>query len=462
MRKLNRNHIIIGIIILAIISRLIFLDIRPLHHDEGVNYFFADNILEGRGFAYDPLNYHGPSYFFILFLSFFLLGVNEFALRFPSAIFGIALVIIPLFLKNRRSYNKYLFSSLLLISPSLLYYSRYSIHESLFILAGFLGVYSLTTIIESKNLEQLPLFALSLALLLVTKETTIIMGFIMAVIVAVNYKEISDIDFNDRKKIWASIVLFLLIYIVLFTSFFSNFSGLKNSFNGYLSWTERGLNEPGHQKPFYYYIELIAQYEFPLLLLSLVGLWACIKDRRNIFMRNMAIWFVFIFLIYSFIGYKTPWLVVNITLPMIMMAVIGIRHIPNRKISIAITGVAVIYLVFFSIYVNYVHTWQSDNYFAYVHTDGDILNLIKDLEGQYKSGERILIVSDSYWPLPFYLDNKNVEYLDKVERAEFGNEYDYYIVKGDIFSNSILPDGYRYREYKLRDDVKLDLVYKIK
>ena len=460
MGKYKKGHILMLIIILALLSRLLFLDIRPLHHDEGVNYFFADNILEGRGFKYDPLNYHGPSYFFILFLSFFLLGVNEFSLRLPAALFGIILVLVPLFVIN-KNYNKYVLATFLLVSPSLMFYSRYSIHEMLFVLASFLAIYSLTSLIENKNLDNLPLFAFSLGILVTTKETTIILLFIMAVICAVNYKEIKKINFGDRDRIILSVLLFILIYVVLFTSFFTNMPGLKDSVGGYLPWTERGVTEPGHQKSFLYYFWILVQYELPLVLLALVGTIFAYKNRHNLFVKNMAIWFVLIFLIYSLIGYKTPWLIVNISVPMIMMASIGVKSIYNRRIMLAIFRLSVIYLVFFSLYLNFVHTWEKDNYFAYVHTDSDVLNLVKETNLNYGPREKILIVSDTYWPLPFYFDNKKVEYLDKIDNVTFNKNYDYYIVKKEIFVNSTLPNGYKYREYKLRDDVPLDLVYKI-
>ena len=83
--------LLVVLISLILISRLVFLDIRPLHSDESVNYFFAENILNGMGFFYDPFNYHGPLYFFMIALSFFYLGISEFSLRFPAAVFGIVL-----------------------------------------------------------------------------------------------------------------------------------------------------------------------------------------------------------------------------------------------------------------------------------------------------------------------------------------------------------------------------------
>lgn len=464
MEMPSKKVIITAIIILAIITRLIFLDLRPLHHDEGVNYFFADNILEGRGFRYDPLNYHGPSYFYAIFMSFLSFGINEFALRLPAALFGIILVCVPLLLKTRKEFNKYIFSAFILISPSIMYYSRYSIHEILFVLFSFLVVYSFTLIIEKKNLKELPLFAVSLAGMLITKETSVIVFIILFVLLIINLKEIKKINFNDKENIIWSILIFVLIYILFYSSFFSNFSGINDSIRGYMPWTERGFTEPGHIKPFSYYLRLLMEYEWPLVLFSIIGLFYAYYNRNNIFVRNMAIWLVLVFFIYSIIDYKTPWLVVNITLPMALMASVGFDVLRKVRFGWLVIAIGIVYLVFFAFYLNFLNPWQANNRFAYVHTSSNILGLVEELNLKYKIGDKILVASDNYWPLPFYLDGKKVEYLDKAEEISFSPDgdldYDFYIVKAKVFSNSILPGGYTYKEYSLRDGEALYLVYR--
>ena len=44
----------------ALAFRLVSLDLRPLHHDEGVNASFLLALAEGRPYAYNPASYHGP------------------------------------------------------------------------------------------------------------------------------------------------------------------------------------------------------------------------------------------------------------------------------------------------------------------------------------------------------------------------------------------------------------------
>ena len=209
------------LVILAIFSRFAFLGERVLHHDEGVNYFFASKIINGGGFAYDPLNYHGPFYFFFLALSFFVFGVNEFGLRFPAALFGVLIVLAPLFFRIWKWKERVIGSVFLLLSPSLMYYSRYSIHESAFVFFSLMSVYFFSLILERKELKYLPWLAGGLGFLLVTKETAIIMLFILFVMGIANFRRIKEIKFKGKGEIILfSVFIFALIYVVFFTSFY--------------------------------------------------------------------------------------------------------------------------------------------------------------------------------------------------------------------------------------------------
>src|SRR3989344_9520470 len=124
---MNKKEVWLIIILITaiLISRFIFIDMRPLHHDEGVNYFFGEKVLN-LDYAYDSINYHGPFYSFLIGLSFYLLGYSVFALRLPAVLIGILLCLIPLFLKYENKYfdskGKFYLSALLLLSPSILYY----------------------------------------------------------------------------------------------------------------------------------------------------------------------------------------------------------------------------------------------------------------------------------------------------------------------------------------------------
>lgn len=465
----KKGILIIAILILAIISRFAFLDLRVLHHDEGVNYFFAKKIISGEIYRYDPTNYHGPLYFFLIALSFIIFGVSEFSLRLPAVLFGIILVLTPLFWKTKygNEINPYIASFLLLISPSLLYYSRYSIHEVSFVLFSLISVYSLTKILEDSSLKKLPLFAASLALLFVTKETVVIMIAILFVMILINLKLVKRIDFKkDYHLIFVSIFIFAFIYILFFTSFFTNPFGIVDSVKGFLPWTSKGISGAGHEKPFYYFLLIILRYEWPILLFALFGLYYSFKS-KNMLSLNMSTLFLLNLVIYSLISYKTPWLIINITAPMCLLAAIGIKELrsdeslKNYNLSILfILFIGIIYLIYFSFSLNFINP-QGDNKFAYVHTDKDILGLVENINGAYKYTSAILMVSDEYWPLPFYLDGKNVTYPQdyNVTEEDF-QTYDIFIVRDKFFNATEFPSEYEFNRYRLREGVNLVLVRK--
>src|SRR5262245_7634021 len=55
------------ILIVAAVLRLVWLDVKPAHFDEGVNGYFVDRMTRDGFYQYDPTNFHGPLHFYILF-----------------------------------------------------------------------------------------------------------------------------------------------------------------------------------------------------------------------------------------------------------------------------------------------------------------------------------------------------------------------------------------------------------
>ena len=66
----------IGILLLAAVLRIVLLDIKPPHFDEGINGWFVDQMVRNGFYHYDPTNYHGPLHFYALFISQTLFGRN--------------------------------------------------------------------------------------------------------------------------------------------------------------------------------------------------------------------------------------------------------------------------------------------------------------------------------------------------------------------------------------------------
>ena len=122
------------IIILTVVTRFYDLGARTMAHDE-INHVVPAYTIEN--YVYDPVT-HGPVQFHALALSYFLLGDSDFSARVPAALFGIGVVIFTLF-----AWRRYLgrvgaicAGALFMISPYILFYSRYTRNEIFIVFWG--------------------------------------------------------------------------------------------------------------------------------------------------------------------------------------------------------------------------------------------------------------------------------------------------------------------------------------
>ena len=116
-------------VVLAAISRLWDLGARVMSHDETVHVQWSWYLYQGQGYSHTPLS-HGPFLFHATALSYYLFGDSDFSARLVVALLGIVLVALPFFFRRWLGRTGALVTSFLfLISPSLLYYSRYIRHD---------------------------------------------------------------------------------------------------------------------------------------------------------------------------------------------------------------------------------------------------------------------------------------------------------------------------------------------
>jgi uncharacterized protein (TIGR03663 family) len=126
------------VLLVAALVRLYQLELRPMHHDEGVNGFFLNNLMRTGIFNYDPSNYHGPTlYYFTLPLSTLAQDFQMFdswVVRLVPVIFGMATVCLALSLRRYiGAVGALAAAALLALSPGVVFFSRYFIHEMMFV-----------------------------------------------------------------------------------------------------------------------------------------------------------------------------------------------------------------------------------------------------------------------------------------------------------------------------------------
>lgn len=481
MRKivtsLNSDYFLLfALILLGLVLRTLDIEIRPLHNDEGVNYFFLGQIDQKGYYPYSYLNYHGPAYFYLTRLCTAIFGDGIFGLRFSSILSGLLLPVclIPFFKRNQGLYVL-IASALLMLSPTHVFFSRYAIHESFFVLVTLWLAVSVYFWWEERKPCYIYQGFAALALLVSTKETFIITLFslFIGILLLGDYKAV----FRDLRAQYAVIVKGLLGCVVsiifIFTGAFRWSDGVHEMLLAVPQWIARNDSDFGHHKPFQYYAECLAVVEPTLEILLLVFVALIFvsflfplkleKFRKDLFTQNpwvrfLFAWFVSIFLVYSLVSYKTPWLILNLSLPLILLIsyfltyLVSAESLKVRVVSFAVGIAALLSTVGSSFYFNFDHPYGIKNPYSYVHTADGMLRLLDDIAvlAKQKPNLNILVGIKQYWPLPYYLRRyePNVGYKDISNPNTISDRYDVLILDKNVLWNK---SGWRDKYYRLSD-----------
>ena len=137
---------------IAVFWRFWQLELKPFHHDEGVNSHFLMTLFREGVYKYDPSNYHGPDLYYVTLAFTKMFGLNTISVRASVAIFGVLTVVLAFFLKDYIGKIGSLAAALFLaLSPGMVYISRYFIHEILFVFFSFGIVVGVLYFIEKRK-----------------------------------------------------------------------------------------------------------------------------------------------------------------------------------------------------------------------------------------------------------------------------------------------------------------------
>jgi uncharacterized protein (TIGR03663 family) len=201
--------------VIAIVACFYNLGVRTQSHDECVHFLYSRELYVGDGFVHDPWR-HGPFLYHINALIYFLFGVNDFTARISTALFGVILVLLPVFLRRELGrVGALLVSTLTLISPSTLYYARYIRNDIYMMVWAMLMTIALFRYLDSQKQGWLYLGAVAVTLAMCTKETAYITGFIGFVFVAMLFLRQMLSGPKVRMTYTLALVLLLVLVAVL-------------------------------------------------------------------------------------------------------------------------------------------------------------------------------------------------------------------------------------------------------
>jgi uncharacterized protein (TIGR03663 family) len=423
------------ILLAAALLRLMYLTQKPLHHDEGVNGLFLVNLFRTGYYHYDPSNYHGPSLYYLAIIPTAInnvfhwgQGLSTFAIRFVTAAFGVGVVWLMLCLRRYLgSAGALAAAALAAVSPGFVFFSRYFIHEILFVFFSLGTIVAWLRYRDTGKPRYLMLASASAAMLFATKETWIITAAVWLIAIPCTNiflrlrkrrEEVPPLlpepsafkNAGGRKLYLQAAALFAAVAILLYSSFFTNPRGILDSVLTFTYWAKTGQSGI-YNREWSTYLSWLWQEEAPILLLGGIGTAVALIRARSYFVVFCAFWSMGIFAAYSLVPYKTPWLALSIILPLTIMAgyLVGEAYKPGtRALTAIITAAAVLFSLYQAIDLSFVN-YDNDAYpYIYAHTRRDFLGLVNEVDAIAAANPArkdigIAVVSPEHWPLPWYL-----------------------------------------------------------
>jgi uncharacterized protein (TIGR03663 family) len=484
MKRFSKTDVIaLAVLGLAAFLRFQDLSLRPFHHDEGVNGFFLTRLVREGVYKYDPGNYHGPTLYYLALPLVGLLGLSDAAVRGTTAIFGLLAVFALWRLLARESAALALAAmALLATSTGAVFFSRYFIHEMLFVA---FTLFTLAAAPSRHGQERWRFLAtgLCLGLLFATKETAFVsvlalVGGALAAAWLVEgtsplalAREVKPPALRHAEDLLHGALAFVTSAGLLYSSFFRNPGGVLDAFRTFAFWTKTAVRD--HENPWYQHLAWLKEGDPVLIYLGFAGIGLAFALRRSFIAVLASVWTILLFVAYGVVKYKTPWLGLNMLLPLaitsgyLMSELASVRLLSGRLSLKPVAMVLTLAAAGFSA----TQSWdlETRNYddeahpYLYAHTQRSFIAFVRLIEERAAAigpgkDAGIAVFAPENWPLPWYLrDYRNAGYW-----GEFKTDVnvDLYVgsVEQDPQISLKLGDGFeRFGPYNMRGVVNLML-----
>jgi len=445
------NRSLLAGLLLALAAALLLRcappEVRPLHNDEGVNAIKFAGLWSGRGYQYDPNEHHGPALPYASLVLARLTGarsLDDFSdrwLRALDVLFGAGLILLlPLLADGLGRGATLSAAGLIAVSPAMVFYSRYYIHEMLLVFFGLLAVAAVWRYTRAPRWEWALAAGAAVGLMQATKETFLINLIAAGMALAVDRGWRKWVDASDRNgepvrikpaHVAVALAAWGVVWVLLFSSFFSNPAGPGDSLLTYRPWFSRAGGASPHIHPWHFYLERWFWFrrakgplwtELFIALLALVGAVAGFSRRRVPglhpgLLRFLALYTGATAAAYCLLAYKTPWCFLTPWIGAILLAGAGVvvvarraRRPPARLALGVVLAAGVAHLGFQAWRASVPYASSPANPYVYAQTLPGALDLvrqIKALAAVHPEGKGMLVkviaAGGDYWPLPWYL-----------------------------------------------------------
>ncbi len=421
---------------------------RPMHADEAVQAaIFRDLWQQGR-YTYNPDEFHGPTLTYATLPSAWLGGATTFAettertYRIVPVLFGAGVILLVWLLGDALGKPAAICAAVLAaVSPAMVFYSRYFIHETLLVFFTMAAIAAGWRYAQSDKLAWCLAAGACIGLMQATKETAVLayvaagiaMGFTWVWGRLWREESPTNLPARPRWHLALGLAAAGLVAVALLSSFFTNPRGPINGVLTYFPWFRRAVGDAYHVHPWCFYLHRAGWWrlgngpfcsEGLILVLAAAGFVVALIPKSTLlpdasvrFVRWLGFYTIVLTAAYSAIPYKTPWCLLEFLLGMILLAGVGavalVRVIPTLPLKIVL-GVlllaAGVQLARQSHRASYVLPADPCNPYVYAHTSPGITQLASMLEQLAEASPdghatpvKVVWSDGYYWPLPWYL-----------------------------------------------------------
>jgi uncharacterized protein (TIGR03663 family) len=445
MKKLRLTFVYLAPVLIAVALRFPQLARRPMHCDEAVNADKFGTLLEEGRYEYNPAEFHGPTLYYATLLPARLRGmtrytsIDEVTLRSVPASAGVGLVGAHLLLVPIIGITGTAAAAILAaISPAMVFYSRYYIHETLLVFFSFGALLAVCRYLLKSRAVWAIFAGACFGLMHATKETAAIAVVSVLLAIAATLlleKRLGIATPNLRTAVRPMHLLLALLTAVLasgllYSSFFSNWRGIVDSVRTYWFYFDRATSHSYHFHPWHYYLGLLIYShgeggpvwsEGLILGLAVPGFLAAwsktgIPGVNQRLLRFLACYTLFMIVIYSAIPHKTPWCLLGFLQGLILLAGAGAALMANFLKKTAVRLPACLVLCVAAVHLGW-QAWAGSfryeadprNPYVYAHTGTDVFLIARRVEELARAHPLRLAIPvqvisrENLWPLPWYL-----------------------------------------------------------
>ncbi|MES2692063.1 MAG: flippase activity-associated protein Agl23 [Verrucomicrobiota bacterium] len=402
---------------------------RPMHADEANQAVKLGELLDAGQYAFDPRDHHGPTLYYAAVPVAWIRGEHSLAaltektVRLVPALFGtVSVLLLAALAAPLGRWPALAAAAFLAVSPPAVYYSRYFIQETLLV------TFTLATLLCARTwwrtgLTRWAVLAGGFAgLMQATKASApLFLALALLAFFIARPSGVRPATRRPRRDLLIALGSAFFAAALLYSSFFTHLAGVRDALGAYghaLTRFGAEASPTGHEKPFGYYFALfgwfrsggLVWHQVAFSALAGVGLiLALVQRRRAPLLLFAAVFSVCVLLTFSLFAYKTPWHAVHFVPGLSFLAAAALAAIARlntgRLVAVAFALITLATLYQQTLRVAFLRPADQRNPYAYVHSSPDVLKYraLADAAIARAPALPVLVVSEEYWPLPWYL-----------------------------------------------------------